>query len=206
MTQYKILNVKLSNSQLNKLKLGIKSGTEVTLKTSSNVPGNSNDENNFLYKLLLANTQVPKLRKAFANGSSINIKLLKTQLHKIGQSGGFLGRLLRPLLKTGLPLIGNVLKPLAKSVFIPLELTGAASPTDTAINKKMFASGTSTLIISNEEMNDIMKIIKSLEESSLLIKGVSQPIKNEVQEQKGAFLRMLFGTFGASLLGNLLKR
>ena len=66
--------------------------------------------------MLLTNTQVSKLRKAFANNSSANIKLSKTQLHKIGQSGGFLGRPLGPLLKTGLPLIGNVLKPLAKSV------------------------------------------------------------------------------------------
>ena len=85
-------------------------------------------------------------------------------MHKIGQSGGFLGRLLGPLLKTGLPLIGNVLKPLAKSVLIPLGLTAAASATDAGIHKKMFESGMTTLIISNEEMNDIMKIVKSLEE------------------------------------------
>ena len=79
-------------------------------------------------------------------------------MHKIGQSGGFLGRLLGPLLKTGLPLIGNVLKPLAKSVLIPLGLTAAASTTDAAIHNKMFGSGFTTLIISNEEMEDIMKI------------------------------------------------
>ena len=84
----------------------------------------------------LTNTQVSKLRK-LENGSSANTKLSKTQLHKIGQSGGFLGRLLGPLLKTGLPLIGNVLKPLAKSVLIPLGLTAAASATDAAIHKKM---------------------------------------------------------------------
>ena len=83
---------------------------------SSNVVGDSTDENNFLHKLLLTNTQVSNLLKAFANGSSANMKLSKTQLHKIGQSGGFLGRILGPLLKTGLPLMGNVLKPLAKSV------------------------------------------------------------------------------------------
>ena len=100
MTQYNTLNVKLSNSQLNKLKSGIKNGTEVILKISSNFVGDSNDENSFLHKLFLTNTQVSRLRKAFANGSSANIKLSKTQLHKIGQSGGFLGRLLGPLLKT----------------------------------------------------------------------------------------------------------
>ena len=82
-----------------------------------------------------------------------------------------------------MPLIGNVLKPLAKSVLIPLGLTAAAAAaaTDAAIHKKMFGCGTTTLIISNEKMNDIMKIIKSLEESGLLIKGVSQTIKNEVK-------------------------
>ena len=89
MTQYITLNVKLSNPQINKLKFGIKNGTGLTLKISSNVIGDSNDKNNFLHKLLLTNTQVSKLRKDFANGSSANIKLSKTQLHKIGQSGGF---------------------------------------------------------------------------------------------------------------------
>ena len=93
MTQYNILNVKLSNSHLNKLKSRIKNGTEVTLKLSSNVAGGSNDENNFPYQLPLTNTQVSRLRKAFPNGSSANIKLSKTQLHKLGQSRGFLGRL-----------------------------------------------------------------------------------------------------------------
>ena len=87
------------NSQLNKLKSRIKNGIEVTLKISSNVAGDSNDENDSLHKLLLTNTQVSKLRKTFANGSSANIKIPKTQLHKMGQSGGFLGRLLGPLLK-----------------------------------------------------------------------------------------------------------
>ena len=130
MTKCNTLNVKLSNSQLNKLKLGTKSGTEVTLKISSNVIDDSNDENNFPHKLLLTNTQVSKLRKAFVNDSSANIKLSKTQLHKTEQSGGYLGRLLGPLLKTGLPLIRNVRKPLAKSVLIPLELTAATSATD----------------------------------------------------------------------------
>ena len=94
-----------TNSQLNKLKLGIKNGTEVTLKISSNVVGDSNNENSFLHKLLSTNAQVSKLRKAFANNSSANIKLSKTQLHKIGQSGGFFSRLLGSLLKTGLPLM-----------------------------------------------------------------------------------------------------
>ena len=203
MIQYNMLNVKLSNSQLNKLKSAIKNGTEVTLNLSLNVVGDSNYGINFPHKVLLTNTQVSKLQKAFSNNSSANIELSKMQLHKTGQSGGFLGRLLGPLLKTGLPLMKNVLKPLAKSVLIPLGLMAAVSATNAAIHKKIFGSGFTTLIISNEEMN-YMKIVKSLEESGLLIRGISKTIKHEAKEQKGEFLGMLLGTFGDSLLGNLL--
>ena len=103
-------------------------------------------------------------------------------MHKIGQSGWFLGRLLRPLLKTGLTFIGNVLKPLSKRVLILWGLTTATRATDAAIHKKMFGSGV-TLIISNEEINEIMKIVKSLERSSLLIKSISEIIKKQTKEQ-----------------------
>ena len=90
MTQYNVLNVKLSNSQLNKLKSGIKNGTEVTLNLPSNVVGSFNDDTNFPYKLLLTNTQVLNIRKAFAYGSSAKIKFLKFQLSKMIQLGGFI--------------------------------------------------------------------------------------------------------------------
>ena len=120
------------------------------------------------------------------------------------QSGGLLGRLLGALLKTGLPLIKNVIKSLAKSVLIPLGLTVAASAADAGIHKKILGSGNTTLIISNDEINDIIKIVKSLEDSGLLLKGVTETVQNEVKEQKGGFLSMLLGTLGASLLGNLL--
>ena len=103
-------------------------------------------------------------------------------------------------------LIGNVLKPLAKSVLIPLGFTAAAvaaSAIDAAVHKKMFESDVTTLIISNEEMNDL-KIVQSLEEYGLLRKDVSKTIKNEAKKQKGGFLSMLLGTLGASLFGNLL--
>ena len=113
MTQYNSLNVKLSNSQLNKLKSAIKNETEVVLRLSSNIVGNSDDETNFPYKLLLTNRQVANLRKSFANNSSIDIELSKTQLSKMVRLGGFLGRFLGSLLKTGLPLIKNVIKTLA---------------------------------------------------------------------------------------------
>ena len=128
MTHDNSLNVKLSNSPLNKLKSAIKNQTEVVLRLSSNMIGD--DETNFSHKLLLTNRQVANLRKAFANHLSTDIKLSKTQLSKIIQSGGFLGRLLDPLLKTGLPLIKIVIKPLAKSVLIPLGSTAAASAAD----------------------------------------------------------------------------
>ena len=93
-------------------------------------------ETNSPHKLLLTNRQVGNLHRAFANHSSVDIKLSKTQLSKMIQSGGFLGRLLGPLLKTGLPLISNVIELLAKSVLIPLELTAAGSAADVEIHKK----------------------------------------------------------------------
>ena len=115
-------------------KSAIKNETEVVLRLSSNMIGDN--ETNFPHKLWLINRQVSNLRKAFANHLSTDIKISITQLSKMIQSGGFLGRLLGPLLKTGLPLISNVIKPLAKSVLIPLGLTGAASATDAGIHKK----------------------------------------------------------------------
>ena len=115
MTQYNTL--KLSNSQLNKLKSAIKNETEVVLKFSSNMMGSSNDETNIPHKLLLTNGQVVNLRRAFANNLTTDIKLSKkNQLSKMIQSGGFLSRPLGPLLKRRLPLMKNVIKPLAKSV------------------------------------------------------------------------------------------
>ena len=137
MTQYSSLNVKLSNSQLSKLKSAIKNETDVVLRISSNMVGNSNDNTNFPHKLLLTNRQVANIRrKAFANYLSTDINLSKTQLSKMIQSGGFLGRLLGPLLRTGLPLMKSVNKPLAKSVLVPLGLTAAASAADAGIHKK----------------------------------------------------------------------
>ena len=115
MTQYISLNTKLSNSQLNKLKSAIKNKAKVVLRLSSNMIGD--DETNFTYKLLLANRQVANLRKYFADKSSIDIKLSKNQISKMIQSVGFLSRLLGLLLKRGLPLMKNMIKPLAKKCF-----------------------------------------------------------------------------------------
>ena len=141
-----------------------------------------------------------KLRNVFNNSMSTDIKLSKTQISKIIQSGGFLGSLLSKLAG---PLM-KVAAPLAKTVLAPLGITAAALTIDAGIQKKIHGSGTTTLIISNKEMNDIMKIVQALEDSDILLKGVTKTIKNERKEQKGGLLGMLLGALGASLLGNIL--
>ena len=98
----------------------------------------------------------------------------------------------------------NAIKPLAKSVLIPLGLTPVASAVDVGIKKKKsLGSVNTTLRVSNDELEDIIKVVKSLEDSSLLLKGVIETIQNKAKEQKGEFLSMLLGTLGASLLGNI---
>ena len=200
MTQYNSLNVKLSNSQLSKLKSAIKNENDVVLRISSNMVCNSNDNINFPHELLLINRQVANIRNAFATHLSTDVKLSKTQLSKMIQSGGFLGKLLGPLLKTGLLLIKSVIKPLAKSVLVPLGLlTAAASAVDAGIHKKILGSGhnNTTPITPNDETDDILKV---------LLKGASETIQHEAKEQRGGFLSMLLGTFGASLLGDILSK
>ena len=156
--------------------------------------GNLDDEANFPHKLLLTNRQVANIRKAFANHASTAIKLSNAQLTKM-QKSGFLN-FLAPLLKSGLPLLKSVIKPLGMSA--------ATSATDVAINKKILGSGNhTTLIISNDDMQDLLKTVKSLEDSGLLLDGIAETVKNEVKEQKNGFLSMLLGTLGASFLGDL---
>ena len=155
---------------------------------------------------MLTTRQNTKLRNAVNNNSATDIKLSKAQIKKLIESGGFLGNLLSklagPLMKVALPL--------AKNVLAPLGLTAAMSAIDGSIQKKIHGSGATKgagvkLIIEQEDMNDIMKIIKALENYGILLKGVSKAIKNETKEQKGGFLSMLLGTLGAILLGNLLS-
>ena len=202
MIQYNSFNVKLPNSQLNKLKSPIKNGTGVILRLSSNMIGNSDDEANFPHKLLLTNRKVANIGKAFANHTSTDIILSKAQLTKM-QKGGFL-RFLAPLLKSGLPLLKSVITPLG---MLGLTAAAAASATDAAIKKKILGSGNhTTLIISDDDMQDLLKIVKSLEDSGILLDGITEAVKNEVKEQKGDFLSMLVRTLGASLLGDLLTK
>ena len=169
--------------------------------------GNSDDKINFQHELSLSNRQAANLREAFANNSSSDIKVSKNQLSNTLQSEVFLGRRIDPLLKPGLPLMKNLMKPLAKSVLIPTGLSAASPAADSEIHKKILRSGTTTLIISNDETEDIIDIVKSLEDSGLLLKGVSETIQNETKEQKVGFLSMfsmLLCELGANLLGDVL--
>ena len=195
MVEYGEINGKLANVQLNKLKKVVKSNEGAILRLGIR----NFNKNETPHELLLTTRQDTKLRNAVNNNSATDIKLSKAQIKKIIQSGGFLGKLLStlagPLMKVALPL--------AKNVLAPLGLTAAMSAIDGSIQKKIHGSGVK-LIIEQEDMNDIMKIIKALENSGILLKGVSKTIKDETKEQRSGFLSMLLGTLGASLLGNLL--
>ena len=161
------------------------------------------DGNDMPHELLMTTIHRIRLRNAFNNNMSTDVKLSKAQISKIIQSGGFLGSLLSklagPLMKVAIPL--------AKNVLAPLGTTAAASAIDAGIQKKIHGPvrpSSTTLIISNKEMNDIMIIVQALEDSNVLLKGVTKTIKNETKEQKGGFLSMSLGTLGASLLGCML--
>ena len=158
----------------------------MTSRLSSNMIGNSmelhsDNETNFPHKLLLTNRQAANLCRAFANHTSTDIKLSKAQLSKM-QKGGFL-RFLAPLLKSVLPLLKSVIKPLGMLV-----LTAAALTTDAVINKKILGSGNHrTLIISNDDMQDLLKTLKSLEDSGVLLKGVVRQLKMKQKNREVVF-------------------
>ena len=196
MVEYSKINCKLTNVQLNKFKKAGKSNEGAILRLSIKIF--NKDEHP--HELLLTTRQNTKLRNALNKNLATDIKVSKAQIKKIIQSGGFLGKLLSKLAG---PLM-KVAMPLAKNVLTPLGLTAAMSAIDGSIQKKIHGSGVK-LIIEQEDMNDIMKIIKALENSGILLKGVTKTIENETKEQKGGFLSMLLGTLGASLLGNLLS-
>ena len=184
--------MQVNKCTINKFKKAVKSNEGSTLRLG--IKNFNKDE--LPHELLLTTRQNIKLRNAINNNSAIDIKLSKAQIKKLIQSGGFLGKLLAgPLMKVAMPL--------AKNVLAPLGLTAAMSAIDGCIQKKIPGSGVK-LMIEQEDMNDIMKIIEALENSGTLLKGVSKTIENETKEQRGGFLSMLLGTLGASLLGNLL--
>ena len=141
------------------------------------------------------------IRNVFNNIMSTNLTLSKTQIFKIIQFGRFLELLLSEL-------VGSLMKvavPLAKNILAPLGITTAASTIDAGIQKKIHGSGTTTLRISNEEMNDIMKIDQALEDSDVLLKGVTETIKNKTKKREGRLLGTLVGILGSILLQNLLS-
>ena len=196
MVEYSKANVKLSNTQLKKLKTAVNNKTGTTLRMTLKMF----DGNDLPHELLPTIRERTKLRNAFNNNMSTDIKLSKAQISKIIQSGGFLGSLLSklagPLMKAAIPL--------AKNVLAPLRITAAASAIDAGIQKKIYGSGKTTLIISNKEMNDIMKIVQALEDSNILLKGVTKTVKIEIKEQKGRFLGTMVGTLGSILLRSVL--
>ena len=189
------MNCNLTNMQLNKLKKAVKSNEGATLRLG--IKKFNKDE--LPHELLLTARQNTKLRNAINNNLATDIKLGKAQIKNLIQSGGFLGKLLN---KLAVPLM-KVALPLAKNVLAPLGLTAAMSAIDGSIQKKIHGTGVK-LIIEQEDMNDIMKIIEALENSGILFKGVTKTIKNETKEQRGGFLGVFLGTLGASLLGHLL--
>ena len=179
----------------NKLKKAVKSNEGATLRLG--IKNFNKDE--LPHELLLTTRQNTKLHNAINNNLATDIKLSKSQIKKLIQSGGFLGKLLSKLAG----LLMKVAMPLAKNVLAPLGFTAAMSAIDGSIQKKIHGSGVK-LIIEQEDMNDIIKIIEALENSGISLKGVTKTIENETKEQRGEFLSMLLGTLGASLLGNSL--
>ena len=174
MTECNKVNVKLLVSQLNKFKNAVKNQTGVTLKMNVKIF----EEKNLLHELLLTARQKTKLRNAFENNMLTDIKLPKTQVSKIIQSGGFLGSLLS---KIPGPII-KVAVPLAKDILAALGITAATSVIDAGIQKKKQQKtwfGATTLIIANEEMNDIMITVSAFEDSNILLKGITKTIGNE---------------------------
>ena len=197
MVEYSKINCKLTNVQLNKFKKAVKSNEGATLTLGIKIF----NKDELPHELLLTTRQNAKLRNAINNNLATDIKLSKAQIKKLIQSREFLGKLLSKLAG---PLM-KVAMPLAKNVLLPLDLTAAITAIDGSIQKKIHGSGIK-LIIEEEDMKDIMKIIEALEISSILLKGISKTVENETKEQRGGFLSMPLGTLGASLLGNLLTR
>ena len=204
MSKYNPLNVKLSNSQLNKLKFGIKNGAEVILNLSSNLNLNSNDEANFPNKLLLTNTQVSKIRKAFTNGSLANIKFSKTQLSKV-KSGEFnVLNLINPA--EVLCKMAKKTKDLSNKVWLDdvIKIADVSrkflpDPKNILAGCTIFGTG---ITLTNNEIKDIIKVIKSLENRGMLLKRITRKITS----QEGGFLNFLrpLMTTGLPLIKNVL--
>ena len=196
MVQHNKIDLHLTKLQLKKIADAVKNKNGTTMRLS-----NKNfNKNQLIHELHLTERQINKLREKIENNMSTDTKLSKVQINKIIKEGGNLGILLMSFLP-------KLIKPaisIGKNILAPLGLSAAMSATDAAIQKKMFGSGNTTLIISNDDINDLIKIVTALEEHDILLKGTSKTIKNKTKKQEGGFLSMLLATLGASLGGNLL--
>ena len=194
MVEYSKANLKLSNTQLKKLKNAFKYKTRTTLRMILKML----DVNDLPHELLLTARQKTSQINAFNNNMSTDLKLTKAQISKILQAGGFLGSLISkladPLMKVAVPFAkiiqGHQEQQLLQQLMQEF--------------KNIYGSGTTNLIISKKEMNDIIKIVEALGDFNILLKGVTKTIKNKTNEQKGEFLSMLLGSLRASLLRNML--
>ena len=203
MVQCNKVNLHLTNLQLKKIQDAVENNNGTTIRIS-----NKNfNKNQLLHELYLTQKQMTKLIDQIKNNMSTDIKLSKVHINKIIKEGGNLGKLLMSFLP-------KLIKPaisLGKNNLAPLVLSAAISATDAAIQKKMYGSRNTknsentTLKISDNDIKDMIKIVKALEEHDILLKGITKTIKNETREQSGGFLSMLLGTLGASLLVNLLN-
>ena len=189
--QYNKLNLHLTNLQLKKIQDAVKNNNGTTLR----IRNKNFNKNQLIHELYLTQRQFEKLIDKIKNNMSTDIILSKLQINKIIKEGGNLGK----LLMSSLPKLIKPAISLGKNILAPLGLSAAMSTTDAAIQEKMYGWGNKTLIISDNDMNDLIRIVSALEEHDILLKGTSKTIKNKTKKRKGEF-----GTLGASLLGNLL--
>ena len=184
MENYQEARVKLTNTQLNKLRSAGKNKTGTILRLNKK----NFEDKELSHELFLTTGQTTKIRNAFTNNMSIDIKLTKTQISQIIQSGGSLGSWLASL---GRKALKNVDIPLARDSLPGLvsNLTSSAISVENKLSKEF------TLLISNEDMNDIIKIIKSLEDSSVLIDGVTKTVKDEIKKTRRGISWTFFSTF-----------
>ena len=175
MVEYERVNLKLSNQQIKELKESIKSNNGTTLRI-----GNKNfNKADLPHELFLTKTQINKLREKIENNMSSDIKFSKAQINKLIKEGGALGSILARFLP-------KLIKPtlsLGRNILAPLGLSAAMSATDAAIQKKMYGSGTKTVQFSNKDLDDMTKIVKALEDSDVLMKGITKTLKNDIKKK-----------------------
>ena len=175
MVEYERVNLKLSNQHIKKIKEAVESNNGATLRI-----GNKNfNKADLLHELFLTKTQINKLREKVENNMPTDIKLSKAQINKlikeVGSLGSILARFLPKLIEPAIPL--------GKNILAPLGLSAAMSTTDAAIQKKMYGSGTKAVKFFNKDLDDMTKIVKALEDSDVLMKGVTKTLRNDIKKE-----------------------